>query len=166
MWKFNNTFNLPFIIHATGCKDESFVMAAMFPTSQQKNSNYKDMRKKTGVVQVADNSKMFRINWPCNYEWCKNTKTKSFHIPPAYPLFSRCCLSKQNFSKPDSMDKKVVLITGCSSGIGLSLAVRLASDPDKTFKGDQSCHRPLVVFYCSPYVLNRPLRELALDKEQ
>ncbi|XP_068606590.1 17-beta-hydroxysteroid dehydrogenase type 1 [Brachionichthys hirsutus] len=32
------------------------------------------------------------------------------------------------------MDKKVVLITGCSSGIGLSLAVRLAADPDKTFK--------------------------------
>ncbi|KAM8844281.1 17-beta-hydroxysteroid dehydrogenase type 1 [Spinachia spinachia] len=32
------------------------------------------------------------------------------------------------------MDKKVVLITGCSSGIGLSLAVRLASDPDKAFK--------------------------------
>ncbi|XP_047428254.1 estradiol 17-beta-dehydrogenase 1 [Mugil cephalus] len=32
------------------------------------------------------------------------------------------------------MDKKVVLITGCSSGIGLSLAVRLASDPDKIFK--------------------------------
>lgn len=30
--------------------------------------------------------------------------------------------------------KKVVLITGCSSGIGLSLAVRLASDPDKTYK--------------------------------
>ncbi|CAL8314878.1 unnamed protein product [Arctogadus glacialis] len=32
------------------------------------------------------------------------------------------------------MEKKVVLITGCSSGIGLSLAVRLASDPDKTYK--------------------------------
>ncbi|KAM3863803.1 estradiol 17-beta-dehydrogenase 1-like [Diretmus argenteus] len=32
------------------------------------------------------------------------------------------------------MDQKVVLITGCSSGIGLSLAVRLASDPDKTYK--------------------------------
>ncbi|XP_068435243.1 17-beta-hydroxysteroid dehydrogenase type 1 [Clinocottus analis] len=32
------------------------------------------------------------------------------------------------------MDKTVVLITGCSSGIGLSLAVRLASDPNKTFK--------------------------------
>lgn len=34
------------------------------------------------------------------------------------------------------MEKKVVLITGCSSGIGLSLAVRLASDPDKTYKGN------------------------------
>ncbi|XP_053178322.1 estradiol 17-beta-dehydrogenase 1-like [Scomber japonicus] len=32
------------------------------------------------------------------------------------------------------MDRKVVFITGCSSGIGLSLAVRLASDPDKTYK--------------------------------
>ncbi|XP_015241432.1 PREDICTED: estradiol 17-beta-dehydrogenase 1 [Cyprinodon variegatus] len=33
-----------------------------------------------------------------------------------------------------SADKKVVLITGCSSGIGLSLAVRLASDSSKIFK--------------------------------
>lgn len=33
------------------------------------------------------------------------------------------------------MDKKVVLITGCSSGIGLSLAVRLASEPGKAYKG-------------------------------
>ncbi|KAL0992786.1 hypothetical protein UPYG_G00098380 [Umbra pygmaea] len=32
------------------------------------------------------------------------------------------------------MEKTVVLITGCSSGIGLSLAVRLASDPAKTYK--------------------------------
>lgn len=36
------------------------------------------------------------------------------------------------------MDAKVVLITGCSSGIGLSLAVRLASDPQKAFKGNQN----------------------------
>uniref|UniRef100_A0A3P8YU67 Estradiol 17-beta-dehydrogenase n=2 Tax=Esox lucius TaxID=8010 RepID=A0A3P8YU67_ESOLU len=32
------------------------------------------------------------------------------------------------------MEQIVVLITGCSSGIGLSLAVRLASDPAKTYK--------------------------------
>lgn len=32
------------------------------------------------------------------------------------------------------MTQTVVLITGCSSGIGLSLAVRLASDPNKTYK--------------------------------
>lgn len=37
-----------------------------------------------------------------------------------------------------AMDAKVVLITGCSSGIGLSLAVRLASDPQKAFKGNQN----------------------------
>ncbi|XP_030649812.1 17-beta-hydroxysteroid dehydrogenase type 1 [Chanos chanos] len=32
------------------------------------------------------------------------------------------------------MEQRVVLITGCSSGIGLSLAVHLASDPSKTYK--------------------------------
>ncbi|XP_066497713.1 estradiol 17-beta-dehydrogenase 1 isoform X2 [Hoplias malabaricus] len=32
------------------------------------------------------------------------------------------------------MEQKVVLITGCSSGIGLSLAVHLASDPTKAYK--------------------------------
>nr|AAR88433.1 17b-hydroxysteroid dehydrogenase type I [Anguilla japonica] len=32
------------------------------------------------------------------------------------------------------MEQRVVLITGCSSGIGLSLAVQMASDPAKTYK--------------------------------
>ncbi|KAF4093025.1 hypothetical protein AMELA_G00027520 [Ameiurus melas] len=32
------------------------------------------------------------------------------------------------------MEQKIVLITGCSSGIGLSLAIHLASDPSKTYK--------------------------------
>ncbi|XP_074175746.1 17-beta-hydroxysteroid dehydrogenase type 1 isoform X1 [Rhinolophus sinicus] len=34
----------------------------------------------------------------------------------------------------DQQLKKVVLITGCSSGIGLHLALRLASDPSRSFK--------------------------------
>ncbi|NXG38732.1 DHB1 dehydrogenase, partial [Dromaius novaehollandiae] len=33
-----------------------------------------------------------------------------------------------------AMEKTTVLITGCSSGIGLALAVRLASDPAQRFK--------------------------------
>ncbi|XP_048221775.1 17-beta-hydroxysteroid dehydrogenase type 1 [Perognathus longimembris pacificus] len=37
-------------------------------------------------------------------------------------------------SSPVTMDRTVVLITGCSSGIGLHLAVRLASDPSRSFK--------------------------------
>ncbi|XP_046533285.1 17-beta-hydroxysteroid dehydrogenase type 1 isoform X2 [Equus asinus] len=32
------------------------------------------------------------------------------------------------------MDRTIVLITGCSSGIGLHLALRLASDPSRSFK--------------------------------
>lgn len=33
------------------------------------------------------------------------------------------------------MNQKVVLITGCSSGIGLALAVRIAKDEKKRFMG-------------------------------
>lgn len=95
-----------------------------------------------GGHQVADNEKMFRINWPCDSERCENTENKLvfFHVPPSYPHFSSCSPLEQNTSEPGSMDKKVVLITGCSSGIGLSLAVRLASDPEKAFKGNRSSH--------------------------
>lgn len=92
-----------------------------------------------GGLQVADNWKMFRINWPCDSERHENTeKTHFFHMPPSCPPFSSCSPLEQNTSEPGSMDKKVVLITGCSSGIGLSLAVQLASDPKKAFKGNQS----------------------------
>lgn len=66
-------------------------------------------------------------------------------MPPFYSVAhfavssSLCSIGSFNIGELGSMDKKVVLITGCSSGIGLSLAVRLASDPDKTFKGNHSC---------------------------
>lgn len=41
------------------------------------------------------------------------------------------------------MNQKVVLITGCSSGIGLALAVRIAKDEKKRFMGK-----------CNVFVLN------------
>ena len=75
--------------------------------------------------------------------WPDNTDNQSFHMPPSCRLtplksvdltwLSRSLLKQEDAG---SMDKRVVLITGCSSGIGLSLAVRLASDPDKKFKGN------------------------------
>lgn len=34
------------------------------------------------------------------------------------------------------MSQKVVLITGCSSGIGLALAARIAKDEKKRFMGN------------------------------
>ena len=34
-----------------------------------------------------------------------------------------------------AMNQKIVLITGCSSGIGLALAVRIAKDEKKRFIG-------------------------------
>jgi len=37
-----------------------------------------------------------------------------------------------------AMNQKVVLITGCSSGIGLALAVRIAKDEKKRFMGKNS----------------------------
>lgn len=41
----------------------------------------------------------------------------------------------QEQHSPDTMTQKVVLITGCSSGIGLALAVRIAKDEKKRFMG-------------------------------
>lgn len=97
--------------------------------------------KKIEGLQLADNGQMFSLKCPCDSVRCKN----SFNMPPFYSVAhfavssSLCSTGSFNVGELGSMDKKVVLITGCSSGIGLSLAVRLASDPDKTFKGNPSC---------------------------
>lgn len=41
----------------------------------------------------------------------------------------------QRYSLLETMSQKVVLITGCSSGIGLALAARIAKDEKKRFMG-------------------------------
>lgn len=40
------------------------------------------------------------------------------------------------------MAPKTVLITGCSSGIGLALAVRLARDKQRRFRGERGGGTP------------------------
>lgn len=83
--------------------------------------------KITGGLQVADSGKMFTSDWPCG-KWEKQEGNPVL-LSSASLLF---------YWSVGAMDAKVVLITGCSSGIGLSLAVRLASDPQKAFKGNQN----------------------------
>lgn len=75
---------------------------------------------------MADTGEMFTPNWPCSQVWQHKGNPSLF---PSAPLLSSGSVR--------TMDAKVVVITGCSSGIGLSLAVRLASDPQKAFKGNQ-----------------------------
>ncbi|XP_029945917.1 17-beta-hydroxysteroid dehydrogenase type 1 isoform X2 [Salarias fasciatus] len=81
---------------------------------------------------------MFGINRPCDSARHNSNGGKDSHPSFLTGLsFGEALCSRQteqDAGEPGAMDKKVVLITGCSSGIGLSLAVRLASDPDKTFK--------------------------------
>lgn len=44
-----------------------------------------------------------------------------------------------------SPDQKVVLITGCSSGIGLRMAVMLAKDKKKRYHG--KCEESRIIIY-------------------
>lgn len=50
-------------------------------------------------------------------------------------LHSNFYHSGKNISSAATMSQKVVLITGCSSGIGLAIAVLMAKDERKRFKG-------------------------------
>lgn len=122
--------------------------------------------KKIEGLQLADNGQMFSLKCPCDSVRCKN----SFNMPPFYSVAhfavssSLCSIGSFNVGELGSMDKKVVLITGCSSGIGLSLAVRLASDPDKTFKGNQSCVCVNLLFENIHYIKDWLLRTIKTTK--
>lgn len=50
------------------------------------------------------------------------------------------------------MGTRRVLVTGCSSGIGLAVAVRLAKDETKRFKGK------LLMFFAAPKKKSVPSR--------
>lgn len=60
-----------------------------------------------------------------------------------------------------SPGQKVVLITGCSSGIGLRMAVMLAKDPQKRFHGRSFRNRlqgiPCGSFFQPADMLNKAL---------
>ncbi|XP_027482411.1 estradiol 17-beta-dehydrogenase 1 isoform X5 [Zalophus californianus] len=59
------------------------------------------------------------------------------------------------------MDRTVVLITGCSSGIGLHLALRLASDPSRSFKDPHLLPEPPVYATLRDLRAQGPLWEAA-----
>nr|XP_025717478.1 estradiol 17-beta-dehydrogenase 1 isoform X3 [Callorhinus ursinus] len=59
------------------------------------------------------------------------------------------------------MDRTVVLITGCSSGIGLHLALRLASDPSRSFKDPRLLPEPPVYATLRDLRAQGPLWEAA-----
>lgn len=65
----------------------------------------------------------------------------SFQFSLAFIYFLFSCLTVS--SEKAAMNRKAVLITGCSSGIGLALAVRLAKDEKKRFMG--KVHRISIV---------------------
>ncbi|XP_047701896.1 17-beta-hydroxysteroid dehydrogenase type 1 isoform X1 [Prionailurus viverrinus] len=62
------------------------------------------------------------------------------------------------------MDRTVVLITGCSSGIGLHLALRLASDPSRRFKDPCLLPEPPVYATLRDLRAQGPLREAAQSR--
>lgn len=120
--------------------------------------------KITGGPQVADTGTMLTRNWPCSQS-SVDAAGKSW----ALFLGSSSLLSSWSVR---TMDAKVVLITGCSSGIGLSLAVRLASDPQKAFKGNQGDRllcwmedgRPVISFSCVTFISSLCNHEKSVQK--
>lgn len=100
-----------------------------------------------------DSSTMCRPCWmvicsPCAQGFCWVAdlwiRERAIKVPPrrlsssttAHLLFpSFCSLDLRDKHWAGTMSQKVVLITGCSSGIGLALAVRIAKDEKKRFMG-------------------------------
>lgn len=90
------------------------------------------------------------INRPCGSKkmWKHWKYVFFFHKSLSQPPFAQRLSSGAEPCQrvKGAMEKKVVLITGCSSGIGLSLAVRLASDPGKAYKGNADQSRSSTAF--------------------
>lgn len=87
-------------------------------------------------------------SWEKHFSSHKNIT--SFPVSILCPVILSCLLSPALWTDFGLvlMEQKVVLITGCSSGIGLSLAIHLASDSSKTYKGKHYAEWVLVLCAC------------------
>lgn len=122
----------------------------MLTIGKIKRNQVKGMRKAREDSRWLIARRCLGINRPCGSKKMWKHWKYIYIFPTRLSLnllsHSDCSVEQNPGSESGAMEKKVVLITGCSSGIGLSLAVRLASDPGKAYKGNADQSRSSTAF--------------------